>query len=100
MNLPSIKKILFARTQQRLISELKITLQTNYRRGPFMTGPMAEMAMRVSHVNKVKQIVSDVYNKNLKTVEFNAEDEMEMQTWARTMDAQFTKEWITGSLLQ
>ena len=64
-----------------------------------MGGPMAEMATRVSHVDKVGQIVNDVYNKNLKSVEFNEEDEQEMQAWVKSISDQFTKEWITGSLL-
>lgn len=99
MNLSPIKKIVYARTLQRLISELTITLQANHNKIPFMGTSLAEMATRISNVKKVGEIIEEVYTSNLRAVEFNKEEEMEMQNWVKTINARFSQEWITGDLL-
>jgi len=99
MNLVPIKKIVFGKAQTRLSLELKKILQLSSSENNPSKSLSSDVSLRVSTVDKVSHILADVYHTNLHSVDFDLQDELEMQNWVKGVSQDFSNKWITGELL-
>ena len=99
MNLVPIKKIVFGKAQIRLSLELKKILQLPTNEKAVFKSLSSDVSLRVNTVDKVSNILADVYHSNLQSVDFDLQDEIEMQNWVKNVSQDFSNKWITGELL-